>query len=207
MNTRCPVCSNTSRENLCPKCGEDLRKWKEWDACAERFAHQGVAWAEHGQLHRALLALSKAIFLKPDEARALKAMGDVLAALNDYEMAAYYYEKCVSAPQAGPSGLVLAAQAALVQMETLRTQSVPGHIDPIVPVVEPDDMPPCAAADPTGREATLSTASAAGACSLGEIAPPAEPDPHRGAEIPSTAAPDATDADAHLDWNAGGPQA
>jgi len=98
---RCLVCftSVPDDEDHCPKCGDDVRQWRDTDEVAQRLLQDGVNHATQGDLLRATVSLAGAAFLNPRDPQALKTLGQVLAQQGDYPDAAAYLQRSVDLAQ------------------------------------------------------------------------------------------------------------
>jgi len=132
---KCLACNTPVPDDAaqCPECGDPLGQWRELEHAAEGFLGEGAHWAQQGNRLRAALCLTKAAVLRPDDPRALKALGMILAQLGELDDATYYLTRCLTL--ADPDDKEL--QAALARIEALR-----GH------EAQPEDAPPEAAAEP-----------------------------------------------------------
>ena len=118
---RCLICYTLvpDDQDRCPKCGDDVRQWRETDGAADRLLRDGAFRADRGELVPATMSLAEAAFLNPADPAALKALGQVLARQGDYDDAVTYLRRAVEviAQEALPADRE--ADAALARAEAM----------------------------------------------------------------------------------------
>jgi tetratricopeptide (TPR) repeat protein len=142
MKWKCPICNVDRTVDVCPQCGDDLRKWKEMNACAVQLCGEGARYAREGKPVRATLAFAKAVVLNPDEPAALKALGNILAQQGEFEEAIHYLTRCQQRTPADSE-----VQAALAKIQALLNPmdppAAPHTASPLeIPVVPPESPAP-----------------------------------------------------------------
>jgi len=95
---KCPVCDNVVSSDVlqCPQCGDHLGQWIEMDSAARNLQKGAAMAARRGEDLKAVLRLTEACALQPNEPANLRALAEVFARHEEYEEARYYLSRGLS---------------------------------------------------------------------------------------------------------------
>ena len=92
---RCLLCHTLipEEDDTCPKCGDNVGRWRRLDQYASQLARDGSKYLNNGDLPRAALALAKSSVLDPANPQTLLDLGVTLNRQRLFAEAAYYLER------------------------------------------------------------------------------------------------------------------